>query len=582
VVKNLKFNIDSELKKAAQYHQSGQLERAERIYKKILKINPNHSVSLFLLGAIAHQVGKTDITVNLINKAIQNDPKNPIYYASLGDVFLDQGKLNEAISCYQKALQLRPDYAEAYNNMGNAFKNQGKLNEAISCYQKALQLRPDFAEAYNSMGNASEDQGMLNEAISCYQKAVKLKPNLSEAYTNLVYTLQQTCAWQKLEGLTAKLDRLTKKALDEGTRIGESPFISLTKYADLSRNFAIAKSWSSDIARFMSNLKVHFLFDDRRSCKPKITVGYLSNDFRDHATAHLMLSLFGLHNRGEFEIFCYSYGEDDGSYYRMRIKQDCDKFVDLRNLSHADAAKCIYEDQVDILVDLKGHTKGNNDYTQTISNKDFKKADFGLPEDSFIFSSFNHPYKIDPVMFDIWMKTLRQVPQSVLWLQWGNETAEKNLKREAEAGGVKSERIIFAERLPKDEHLARLMFADLALDTRIVNGHTTTSDALWAGVPVITIQGSHFASRVSSSILTAIGLSELLTHTLKEYEVLAVRLARNRKELDGIRQRLDKNRLVAPLFDTPRFVKNLETAYKEMWKIFLAGETPRQIEILES
>jgi protein O-GlcNAc transferase len=223
-----------------------------------------------------------------------------------------------------------------------------------------------------------------------------------------------------------------------------------------------------------------------------------------------------------------------------------------------------------------------NDHTQPISNKGWKKEDLELPESSFVFCSFNHPYKIDPVMFDTWMKILRQVPESVLWLLLGNKTAEENLRREAETRGVKSERLVFAERLPKDEHLGRLRFADLALDTWIVNGHTTTSDSLWAGVPVITLQGSHFASRVSSSVLSAIGLPELITHSLEEYEALAVQLAHNPAELQELRQRLARNRLVAPLFDTPRFVRNLESAYKEMWNIFLAGEAPRQIEVLEN
>jgi protein O-GlcNAc transferase len=323
-----------------------------------------------------------------------------------------------------------------------------------------------------------------------------------------------------------------------------------------------------------------------------------------------------------------------------QIQRDCDKFVDIISLSRTEAAQRIYRDQVDILVDLKGYTKDTrlaicalrpapvqvsylgfpgttgadfidyiitdkivtpeehapyysekfvylphcyqvNDNTQPIANKAWKKKDFGIPENSFVFCSFNRSYKIDPVMFDVWMRILQQVPESVLWLLFSNKTAEENLRREAVDRGVQSERLISARMLPKDAHLARLRCSDLALDTRIVNGHTTTSDALWAGVPVITLQGGHFASRVSSSALSAIGLPELITHSLEEYEALAVQLAHNPAELQELRQRLARNRLVTPLFDTPRFVRNLESAYKEMWKIFLAGETPRQIEVLE-
>jgi predicted O-linked N-acetylglucosamine transferase (SPINDLY family) len=223
-----------------------------------------------------------------------------------------------------------------------------------------------------------------------------------------------------------------------------------------------------------------------------------------------------------------------------------------------------------------------NDQTQVIAKKRWSKSDFGLPENNFVFCSFNQGYKIDSEMFRVWMNVLAEVPSSVLWLFAKDKSAEVNLRREAQARGVNPERLIFATKLPKDKHLRRLQLADLAVDTRIYNGHTTTSDTLWAGTPVITMQGTHFASRVSSSILMAIGLPELVTYNLKEYEKLAVRLAHNSDQLDVIRRKLEKNRSVKPLFDTTRFVRNLERAYKEMWEIFLAGKRPRQIEVVEN
>jgi protein O-GlcNAc transferase len=490
------------------------------------------------------------------------------------------------------------------------------------------------------MGITFQDQYKLDEAMSCFQKALKLKPDLAVTYGSLLYVLQETCKWKNMQDVAIKNDELTKKALAKGITPAELPFLSITRHTDLSRNFAVARSWSWDVAGRMSSLKTYFSFSARRARKRRIAIGYLSTDFHDHATAHLMLSLFELHDRNEFDIFGYSCGKDDGSYYRERIQRDCDKFVDVRNLNHADAAKCIYEDEVDVLVDLKGYTAGNrlgicalrpapvqvtylgfpgttgadffdyiitdrivtpedhasfysekfvylphcyqvNNHTQLISNKYWGKVDFGLPDGGFVFCSFNLPYKIEPVMFDVWMKILRQVPEGVLWLLRRNETAERNLRREAEARGVNCERLVFSGKLPKDEHLARLRLADLALDTRIVNGHTTTSDALWAGVPAITVEGNHFASRVSASILSAIGLPELITHSLDEYQALAVRLAQDPAELHAIQKKLEKNRLTKPLFDTPRFARNIERAYKEMWKIFLAGEEPRQIEVEE-
>jgi protein O-GlcNAc transferase len=355
---------------------------------------------------------------------------------------------------------------------------------------------------------------------------------------------------------------------------------------------------------------------------------------------HQMLGLFGLHDRARFNIYGYSHGKDDGSCYRQKIRQNCDKFSELDNFSHAEAAECIYRDKVDILVDLMGHTRGNrlaicalrpapvqvsylgflgttgaafmdyfitdkivtpedqfiyyseklvflpdcyqiNDHLQKISEKQWHKQECGLPSECFVFCSFNQPYKIDPCMFDTWMRILRRIPQSVLWLLNQNSTATKNLQRRAQAQGILPSRLIFADALPLKDHLARLRLADLALDTRIYNGGATTSNALWSGVPVITLQGNHFVSRMSSSSLSAVGLSELVTHDLKAYEALAVELAGSPGKLQAIRKKLARNRLTHPLFDTPRFVKNLEHAYQAMWKIFAGGQSPQSIEVVE-
>jgi protein O-GlcNAc transferase len=623
------------------FQANGQFDDAITCYQKALKLNPNLSGAYNCLGNTLQAKGQLDDAITYYQKAIELDGNFYGAYHNLGNVLESKGEIDEAITCYQKALNLNPNLVDAYCSLGDIFQNRGQPDEAITCYQKALNLNPNLSNTYNNLGIVLKEKGQLANAIKCFQNALQLNPDFAKACGNLVNLLQETCCWQELQAMTAELDSLTKKALNTGTKPGESPFHNIIRHADPAVGFAIAMSWSCDIAIAMSNLNMHFSFDDRRTNKTKIVIGYLSNDFHNHPTAHLMLSLFGLHDRNAFEIYCYSYGKDDGSYYRERIQHDCDKFVDISNLSYSDAAKCIYEDRVDILVDLKGYTMDNrldicglrpapvqvnylgfpastgadfidyiitdkivtpkdhapyysenfvylphcyqvNDHTQSIATTEWEKDDFRLPESCFVFCSFNRPYKIDSVMFDVWMKILKKVPESVLWLLFGNRIAEDNLRREAEARGVKSERLIFAEMLQKDEHLGRMRLADLALDTRIVNGHTTTSDALWAGVPVITLQGGHFVSRVSSSILSAIGLPELITHSLEEYEALAVRLANNPYELQKIRQGIVTNRTKAPLFDTPRFVRNLETAYKEIWKIFLAGDVPRQIEVLES
>lgn len=629
------------MQKAIKYHESGRLREASKFYQKVLRDYPNHAPSLYLLGKIAHQSGKDDAAVDLIRQAIQYE-SNPIFYNDLGVSLHRLGKLDEAISSYQKAIELNPRLAATYDCLGTALKDKSELNDSISCYQKAIQLDPSYSQAWFNAGIVLDSLGKTDQSIACYREALRLKPDLDQASANLMFQLQETFDWQELESLCKAVDSSTQKALNNGMKPAEMPLMCLSRYEDCHRDLAIAKSWSSDISARVSALNVQFSFDNRRSAKRPITIGYLSNDFRNHPVAHLISGLFRLHDRDEFQVFCYSYGQDDKSYYRERIRQECDRFVDLNKVSSVESAKQLFSDQIDILIDLTGHTKDNrleicalrpapiqvsylgfpgstgadffdylitdmivtpqeqvvcysenlvylphcylvNDKTQAISDKDWQKADFGLPDDSLVFCSFNHAFKIEPIMFDVWMNILRTIPKSVLWLAATNDTARTNLRNEATARNVESNRLIFAEKLPtKEDHLGRLRLADLALDTRIFNGHTTTSDALWAGVPVITLQGSHFASRVTSSMLAAVGLPELITRTLDEYEKLAVRLAGNQGELQIIRKKLERNRLSEPLFDTPRFARNLEKAYKKMWEIFLAGERPHQIKVVEN
>jgi protein O-GlcNAc transferase len=436
--------------------------------------------------------------------------------------------------------------------------------------------------------------------------------------------------------MSGKLDQQTETELKASRRTSETPFQNITRHGNPALNLAVAKSWSDEISRPISNAGIKFTFDALERKKQKITIGYLSNNYGDHPVSHLMQYMFGLHDRKDFNIFCYSYGKDDGSQYRKTIAQQCDKFVDLFDLSYLDSARCIYEDQVDILVDLVGHTENNRmgisayrpapvqvsylgflgstgadfmDYIITdrivtpdeharyytekliymphtyqvnnnlVSNSEnqIKKSDFNLPENSFVLCSFNKPYKIEPQIFDTWMKILKKTDDSILWLYNGGAIAEKNLKDDAKASGVDPDRLIFASMMPLENHLERLKLADLALDTRIYNGGATTSNALWAGIPVITMLGGHFVSRMTASSLDAVGLPEFITHSLEEYETLAVRLAKNPEELSKIKRRLKKNLLKSSLFDTQGFVTDLETAYRQIWEIYLSNQKPRQI-----
>jgi protein O-GlcNAc transferase len=602
------------------YNQANILEKKARFdeaiacLKQCIQFKPDWAEAHCNLGNLSKQLGFLDDAISHHQKAIHLNPELDEAHNNLGNAFKDQGSFSKAITCYRKALHIHPGNAEVYSNLGVTYAAADRMAEATGCFKKATRLNPQFAEALNYMGVVLAEQNRRDEAIDCFQKAIEIKPDYAEAYSYLIHQLQHTCNWRSLKICSERLDKLNRQTGEGKPFFVEPPFISMARHSDLCWHLTISKAWSRKITQPLQNVKLSFSFETRRQKKRKLTIGYLSSDFHDHATAHLMLSVFGLHNREYFKINCYSYGPVDQSNYRQQIIDQSDQFIDIRELSHIDAARRIYADKVDILIDLKGHTKGArlgisacrpapiqahylgypgtigaflphcyqvNDHQQEIASRDWNRETLGLPEQGFVFSSFNLPYKIDSVMFDCWMRILKQVPNSVLWLFSDNESARCNLRQEAADRGVDPDRLVFAHKIEKSEHLSRLKWADLALDTRIVNGHTTTSDSLWAGVPVIALQGNHFASRVSSSILHAVGLSELVTHRLEEYEKLAVQLASRSSELKAIRHKLNINRLEKPLFDTIRFVKNLENAYNEMWRIFLEGRAPMQIEVFE-
>jgi predicted O-linked N-acetylglucosamine transferase (SPINDLY family) len=371
-----------------------------------------------------------------------------------------------------------------------------------------------------------------------------------------------------------------------------------------------------------------------------LVVGYISERFRNAATAHLMLQLFGLHDRNRITVHAYSFGKDDHSRYRQRLAQDADRFVDIRQYSDADAARCIPDDGVQILVDLMGHMQHNrmgilafrpapvqvtylgypgttgarfmdyliadhevipagedhsyserlvrlphsyqlNDNTQTVSEQPFDRRTCNLPEEGFVYCSFNTDYKIDGDTFSAWMRILDRVPDSVLWLLVRSPETRQNLSAAAVNAGIDNQRLIFADSLPKEEHLARIQLADLALDTLTVNGHTTTSDCLWVNLPVVTVKGLHFPSRVSASLLKAVGLPALVCGSVADYEDLAVTLAQDPQQLFRIKCLLGENKKRAALFDTQRTVRNLETAYLRMWDRHIQGLAPVSFSVLD-
>ncbi|BCX15091.1 MAG: hypothetical protein KatS3mg088_774 [Patescibacteria group bacterium] len=588
--------------------------------KYIKKAKPDAN-TLALLANCYLNCGKLKEALEKFEEALTLEPESPFIINDLGNLYKQIGDLEKAAYYYQKALKINPKLDGTLNNLGTVFFNRRQYQKAINTFTKAIEINPNISTAHYHLGLIFERQGKFDKAARHLVKAYQIDPELGEALNVITYLTMQGCLYDKYDYYSKKLDELTIKEIKKGGKISQSPFLNTVRTEDPKTHLQIASQKSreikEDVKGYLENWKT-----PKFKRKGVITLGYLSNDFYDHATTHLIQRLFKLHNRNRFAVYAYSYGPDDKSPYRKMLEKDADLFVDIKDLSFIDAARKIRQDGVDILIDLKGHTRDSRleilalrpspiqihylgypgttgadfiDYFLTdsvitrkedekyfsekliylpnsyqINNNqrqiwkgEITKEEMGIPKNKFVFCSFNQSYKINRRTLYLWLEILKKAKESVLVLLETNSFAPREIKKEAEKNGVNPKRIIFVPRLPQEKHLARIGLCDLALDTLTCNGHTTTSDTLWAGVPVVALYGKHFASRVSSSLLSAINLKELITHSGKEYLELAVDLYKNPKKLEKIKKKLEKNRLKAPLFDSEQTVKNLEKAFLE-------------------
>ncbi len=645
--------------------QQGRFDEAVACFRRAVEIDPGFANAWTNLGSTLRLLGRLEESVEACRHAVENAPESAIAFNNLGVALQLTGRLDEAAAACTRALELDPNLAEAAGNLGVALKELGRYGEAEAAHRRSVALKPESPDAWYNLGGTLQlagrsvdaiaayervlalnprhvatlynlgfllkDIGRLGEAIALHRQAIEIDPGYALAREQLLFELRHACDWRDLGALDAAANR----ALAGGKSVAP-PFILTVRCTDMALLLRNAVAWSAGQFRGV----VPFQHEPAvpLSDRQPLTVGYLSADFHDHATAHLLGPLFKLHDRTRFRIHAYSYGPDDGSAWRRRLIEDSDAFVHLEALDDEAAARRIREDGVDILVDLKGWTQGSrlgicarrpalvqatylgfpgtsgaafldyaivdsivappgedngfseklvrmphsyqvNDSDPPAAREALSRHDVGLPETGVVFASFNQPYKVEAPVFAVWMNVLKRVPEAVLWQLQGHELAAENLRRAAAAQGVDPARLIFAPMWPKDRHLARLRLADIALDTRTYCGHTSTSDALSVGLPVVAMRGVHFASRVSESCLRAIGAAELVTADPAAYEELAVRLAGDPAALAALKAKLAANRRTHPLFDTRRFARALERAYEEMWRIRCAGEVPRAITI---
>jgi predicted O-linked N-acetylglucosamine transferase (SPINDLY family) len=639
-------------------HEMRDLAGAAAAYRHVIALRPDLPQPFNNLGTVLQAQGLHAEALAALDAAIERRHDYAEAHFNRGIVLREQGKLEHALAAFRNAIALRKDYVEAINNAGIALQELGRTDDALAGYrlildvrpgdaeahnnlgaallglgqaqaalgelQQALALKPDYPEAYYNLGNAWREFGKIEGALAAYQTALRLRPDFADAFSQLAYHRRHACDWLDFEADQRRLLGMVRAGT---ARV--PPFYLLATPASAADQLACARRWVEPLLPQPDELFRH----DTSRDHDRIRLGYLSADFHQHATAYLATELFERHDRSRFEVIAYSYGPDDRSPARRRLEQAFDRFVDIRALPHRVAAQRIHGDEIDILIDLKGHTQHARpriaayrpapvqvsylgypattaapfiDYVLVDSfavppgeqphfterlvhlpgcyqvngrNREIaasapSRQDCGLPPRGFVFCSFNNSYKITPEVFAIWMRLLAAVPGSVLWLLASNDLVERNLRREAEGRGIEPGRLVFAPRLPLADHLARHRHADLFLDTLPCNAHTTASDALWAGLPLLTCVGRTFAGRVAGSLLAAIGLSELITASLEHYEGTALALARDPRRLSELRATLARNRDVAPPFDLPRSARHIEAAFAHMWETWRAGEPP--------
>ncbi|MGA9917329.1 MAG: tetratricopeptide repeat protein [Paraburkholderia sp.] len=608
-------------------------EAAIASYDKVIALKPNSPEAYNNRGNALRNVKRYEAAVASYDEAIALKPDYVDAHNNRGTALADLKQYEAALASYDRATALKPDFANAHNNRGTTLADLKQYEAAIASYDRAISLAPNQADALHNRGNAFRALKDYEAAVGSYARALALEPDSKALQGMCLHTRMQICDWRDLEVGVARFTtgiEHDKEALN--------PFLVLTLSDSVALHSKTAEIWAEQHCPANSALST-IPRRPKRGTDYRIRIGYFSADYHNHATSYLVAGLFEMHNRSQFEVTALSFGLDSQDAMRKRLEIACEHFIDVRHKSDLEVASLARDLKIDIAVDLKGFTQDNragifalraaplqvnylgfpgtmnagymdylvgdvtvipkgselhyrekiiymphcyqvNDAKRSIADKVFTRAELGLPKTGFVFCCFNNSYKITPGTFDSWMRILSRVG-GVLWLLEDNPSEVSNLRQEAVRRSVDAERLIFAKRTTLPEHLARQRAADLILDTLPYNAHTTASDALWVGVPVLTCAGHGFAGRVAASLLTAVGLPELITSTSAQYEDLAVALASNSQHLAAITQKLAGNRLTTPLFDTRLYTKHLEAAYTKIFERYHA-DLPTEHIVVES
>jgi protein O-GlcNAc transferase len=614
--------------------QRGRTEQALADARSLTERAPADPASWRALGYVQAAQKQFKEAEQTLLHAISLAPKDALSWEHLGWLYRRSGDFARAISALQECLAIDGAKVRPRMMLANSLADLGKVGQAIAEYRRVLEAEPDHVRAHNNLANLLALKGDLASAADHYRRAAAGSDELTYRIS-AAHIARRIADWSTAEEL--------ERGLLRSLRAGERPDDRAQPFPLLAMPAATAADQlrtARQMARAYAGVEAvpHKPASDL-AAQPRLRIGYISSDLRDHATTHLLVEALELHDRARFEIVGFDYSVNRASAYRSRILKAFDRVVPIAGLSDADAARRIAAEGIAIAIDLKGWTTGARPqilahrpaplvaqwlgYPGTMgapwidyaivdpvvappgSEIEFSeklvrlphccqandrrraigavptRAEAGLPEGAFVYCSFNQAFKINRTLFALWLDLLRTVPHAVLWLKDDNRWATAALREQAGAGGIDPARLIFGRSLPLPTHLARLTLADLALDCMPCGAHTTASDALWAGVPHIAYRGDTFAGRVSASLLSAIGLPELIVHSATAYRDLAIRLAADGEELARLRARLAANRLATPLFDSARFVRHLEAGYEAIWQRCAAGLPPDHIDVPE-
>lgn len=604
----------------------GELPNAERSLRKALALNPASTLAAGNLAAVLRRLERHDEALACVDAVLAREPNNVIAIVNRANILFDLERFGEARPAYERALGLDQNDAEAWLGLGATENRLRNPEGAAAALKRAAALKPGSAEAWLSLGHAFETMGRHEDTAAVMDRALALNPRATFAGGMRVFARASLCDWSHIAEERA--------ACLAGIRQGDIatvPFTGLVVTDDPAAQLKCATLYAQAVAA----RRPEPLWRGERYRHDRIRVAYLSGDFRDHPVTHLIAAMFEQHDQSRYETFGISTSPADSSAEQQRVSAALAHFHDVHDKNDAEVAALLRSLEIDIVIDLIGYTQGTrpgilarrpapvqvnylgypgtmgtphhdyiiadptviptearqfyaeqvvhlpdcylpNDRARAIAARTPGRAEEGLPEQGFVFCGFNNPFKFSPEIFDIWMRLLGGIEGSVLWLRNIKGKAFDNLRREAERRGIAGERIVFARRTERmEDHLARHRLADLFLDTPHYNAHAGACDALWAGLPLITCVGTAFAGRVGASVLKAAGLPDLITTSLADYEALALRLAREPETLAAIKDRLARNRLTTPLFDTARFTRHIEAAYATMWQRCQNGEPPQ-------